>query len=483
MSCDDTHISENIPCYNSNMDVLCYQILTNYDETMFPRDLLTKLELWAVAEDRKPLVIRGARQVGKTVTVKMFGERFESFIYLNLDVHGESDIFRRKLPVQDTFQAILLKSKQSPVKGKTLLFLDEVQNCPEAVESLRYFYEELPHIHVIAAGSLLEIALHDKHISFPVGRVQQHFQYPLNFREYLTAMGAEEAVKAFDTIPVQTYAVDGLMDYFHRYALIGGMPEVVAGYVKDNNVTALNGIYDSLLVSYQDDVGKYARNPTMATVLRHCIETAPFAAGRRITFAGFGKSNYRSREVGEALRTLQRALLIHLIYPSTSTEIPIVPDLKKSPRLQLLDTGLLNYFVGLQEQFFYHDNLHAFYRGMVAEHIVGQELIAAASNTRKKQCFWVREKSQAQAEVDFLVQYKGYIVPVEVKAGKTGRLRSLFQFMDRCPHPYAVRLYAGPLEVQPARTLAGKEFYLLNIPYFLAAHVHQYLDWMMVEIS
>jgi len=112
MSCDDTYLSKNIPCYNPNMDVLCYQILTNYDEAMFPRDLLTKLELWAVAEDRKPLVIRGARQVGKTVTVKMFGERFESFIYLNLDVHGESDIFRWKLPVQETFQAILLKATQ-----------------------------------------------------------------------------------------------------------------------------------------------------------------------------------------------------------------------------------------------------------------------------------------------------------------------------------------------------------------------------------
>ena len=449
---------------------------------MFPRDLSSKLEQWAVAEDRKPLVIRGARQVGKTVTVKMFGERFESFIYLNLDVSGESDIFRRRLPIQDTFQAILLKSKRSLVKGKTLLFLDEVQNCPEAVESLRYFYEELPHVHVIAAGSLLEIALHDKHISFPVGRVQQYFQYPLSFKEFLMAMDAKEAGKAFGAVPVKPYAVDGLMDFFHRYALIGGMPEVVAGYVRENDVTALNDIYDSLLVSYQDDVGKYARNPTMATVLRHCIETAPFAAGRRITFAGFGESNYRSREVGEALRTLQRALLIHLIYPSTSIDIPIMPDLKKAPRLQLLDTGLLNYFVGLQEQFFHHDNLHAIYKGMIAEHIVGQELIAAASNTRKKQCFWVREKSQAQAEVDFLTQYKGHVVPIEVKSGKTGRLRSLFQFMDRCPHPYAVRLYAGPLEIQPARTLAGKEFYLLNIPYFLASRIHQYLDWMAAEI-
>jgi predicted AAA+ superfamily ATPase len=273
------------------------------------------------------------------------------------------------------------------------------------------------------------------------------------------------------------------MDYFHRYVLIGGMPEVVAIYIKKKDVTALNSIYSSLLVSYQDDAEKYAKNATMATILRHCIETAPFAAGQRITFAGFGQSNYRSREIGEALRTLQRAMLLNLLYPSTSVEIPIMPDLKKSPRLQLLDTGLLNYFAGLQEQFFYHDNLHGFYRGILAEHMVGQELIAAEPNSRKKQCFWVRGKSNAQAEVDFLIQYRGHVVPVEVKSGKTGRLRSLFQFMDRCPHHYAVRMYAGPLEAQRVSSLTGKEFHLLNLPYFLAAAVHGYLNWMEEEIK
>jgi len=450
---------------------------------MFPRGFLSKLEQWADSEDRKPLVVRGARQVGKTMTVKMFGQRFERFIYLNLDLPGEADIFRRRLPVQETFQAIIIKSRLSPAQGRTLLFIDEIQNCPEAVEILRYFYEDLPEIHVVAAGSLLEIALHEKHISFPVGRVEQYFLYPLTFKEFLTAIDAGEAVKAFDTVPMPGYAYEALMDYFHRYALIGGMPEVVAGYIKNNDVTKLNGIYDSLLVSYQDDAGKYARNPTMATILRHCIETAPFAAGQRITFSGFGQSNYRSREVGEALHTLQRAMLINLLYPSTSVEIPIMPDLKKSPRLQLLDTGLLNYFAGLQEQYFYHDNLHAFYKGLLAEHIVGQELIAIESNTRKKRCFWVRGKSQSQAEVDFLVQHKGYVVPVEVKSGKSGRLRSLHQFMDRCPHHYAVRMYAGPLEIQRVNSLAGKSFYLLNLPYFLASAVHKYLEWMMEEIE
>ena len=458
-------------------------VLLQAGGVMFPREFLLKLEQWAGSKDRKPLVVRGARQVGKTVAIKLFGERFERFIYLNLDLPGDSDIFRRRLSVQETFQAILMKQRLSPVEGQTLLFIDEIQNCPEAVEILRYFYEDLPEIHVVAAGSLLEIALHEKHISFPVGRVEHHFLYPLTFREFLTASEAGEAVNAFDTVPMPAYAHEALMDYFHRYALIGGMPEVVAAYIKKNDVTALNGIYDSLLVSYQDDAAKYARNPSMATILRHCIETAPFAAGQRITFSGFGQSNYRSREVGEALRTLQRAMLINMLYPSTSVEIPIIPDLRKSPRLQLLDTGLLNYFVGLQEQYFYHDNLHAFYKGILAEHIVGQELIAIETNTRKKQCFWVRGKSQSQAEIDFLVQYKGYVIPVEVKSGKTGRLRSLHQFMDRCPHLYAVRMYAGPLEIQRVNSPSGKGFYLLNLPYFLASSVHKYLGWMIENMG
>ena len=331
---------------------------------------------------------------------------------------------------------------------------------------------------MVAAGSLLEIALHEKNIGFPVGRVLHHFMHPMTFREFLNAIGAKSALDAFDMVPTPVYALGPLMNHFHKYALIGGMPEVVAAYLKKEDVTALKMVHDSLAVSYQDDIGKYARTPAMAEILRHCIETAPFSAGTRIVYGGFGQSNYRSREVGEAIRTLQRAMLINLIYPSTSVEIPIVPDMKKSPRLQFLDTGMLNYFVGLQEQHFLHDDLHSFYRGLLAEHIVGQELVATETNTRKKQCFWVREKSQSTAEVDFVVQHKGLVIPVEVKSGKAGRLRSLHQFMDRCPHGYAVRLYAGPLEMQKAATPKGKKFQLLNLPYFLASTIHRYLDWM-----
>jgi len=175
-------------------------------------------------------------------------------------------------------------------------------------------------------------------------------------------------------------------------------------------------------------------------------------------------------------------MLIRLLPPSASVEIPITPNLKKSPRLQLLDTGLLNYFVGLQEQFYYHDNLHALYKGLLAKHIVGQELISIESNTRKKQCFWSREKSQSQAEIDFIVQYKGLVIPIEIKSGKTGRLRSLHQFMNESPHGIAVRMYAGPLEIQRVKTPGRKWFHLLNMPYFLASSIYEYLDWMIKEI-
>ena len=214
-------------------------------------------------------------------------------------------------------------------------------------------------------------------------------------------------------------------------------------------------------------------------VLKHCIETSPFEAGQRITFSGFGKSNYGSREVGEAIKTLERTMLIHLIYPSTSVEIPIFPDFKKSPKLQFIDTGLLNYFVGLQSNFFSNSDLHSFYRGLIAEHIVGQEIICKDVNRIKKQCFWVREKSQSNAEVDYIIQHNEYIIPIEVKSGKTGTLKSLHQFMDSVNHKFAVRLYFGKLEINEIKTSSGKDYLLLNLPYFLASKIHEYLDWFI----
>ncbi len=449
---------------------------------MFSRDILAQLEKWADNPGRKPLILRGARQVGKTSAVKLFSERFDRFIYMDLELPRAGDPFRRNLDVRSLFQAILLKTGSQPSDGKTLLFLDEIQSCPEAISYLRFFYEELPDIHVIAAGSLLEITLRESNIAFPVGRVQHLFLHPISFREFLAANQADQALTALETIPLPDFAETTLFELFHRYTQIGGMPEVVATYIDKRNVSELRPVYDSLLLSYLDDVGKYAGNKTSSTILRHCIETAPYSAGQRIKFAGFGSSNYRSREVGEALRTLQLAMLLSLIYPATSVEIPIVPDLKKSPRLQFLDTGLLNHCVGLQHHFFEKDNLHSFYKGILAEQIVGQELKAIDPTLRHEHSFWVREKSQSRAEVDFIVQHRDLVIPLEVKSGNVGRLRSLHQFINRCPHGYAIRLHAGPLTLASLKTQEGKPFHLLDLPYFLAARIHDYIEWMMEEV-
>ena len=445
---------------------------------MFHREIERRLAHRRGQRNRKPLLLRGARQVGKTVAVRRFGECFDCFIELNLEQSSDREPFQHGLAVEDILGAIVLRKHARPVEGKTLLFLDEIQECPEAVHALRYFYETMPSLHVIGAGSLLEISLSKAEIEFPVGRVQHMVMHPLSFSEYLNAVGETDAGSALNEVPLPTHATGRLFELFHRYVLVGGMPEVVAEYSRTHDAPALRDIYESLLQSYLDDVPKYARNETMARVLDHCIRAAALEAGNRITFAGFGQSNYRSREIGEALRTLEKALLLHLLYPTTATQIPLRPDLRKSPRLQFLDTGLLNYVAGLQDKYFLHSDLHSFYRGLLAEHIVGQELLCQRASLLHKPCFWVREKSQSGAEVDFVLQHGGELVPVEVKAGSTGRLRSLHQFVDARGPGRAVRLYAGALHRQHCRTPGGTPYELLNLPYYLAPKLAEYLDWM-----
>ena len=446
---------------------------------MFSRNIVQELRQWAVKKDRKPLILRGARQVGKTTAVDIFSKDFDQYLYLNLEKKEAAEIFNYNLSTEDLIQAIYLFKDISPSKGKTLLFIDEIQNSPQAIAQMRYFYESAKELHVIAAGSLFEVMARDSHTSFPVGRVEYMFMYPLMFEEFLVATGEEQALKYFNNIPLPGFSFSKLHKLFHKYVLIGGMPEVVNAYIEKKDITSLTPIYQGLLTSYLDDVSKYARNKTMVQVIRHAIESAPLEAGRRIKFHGFGNSNYRSREMGEALRTLERAMLIYLLYPSTVTEPPIRPDLRKSPKLQFLDTGLINYFAGLQKFFFKMEDLHSFYQGILAEHIVGQELLAVDMRTSRKLSFWVREKKQSNAEVDYIIQSGQYLIPIEVKAGKTGSLRSLHQFVERSAHPFAVRLNAGPLEKVKAVTPNGKQYDLLSLPYFLAAKLQNYIEWLM----
>ena len=246
---------------------------------MIERQILTSLRQWRADKQRKPLILRGARQVGKTSVVELFGQEFDQFISLNLEITEERVLFERELPIDKLVQSIFFHKNCTRDNKKTLLFLDEIQHSPEAVAILRYFYEKVPDLYVIAAGSLLETLI-DKQVSFPVGRVEYMYLFPLSFLEYLKAVGEVQAAEMLQVNEVPpNYAHEKLLGLFHQYTMIGGMPEVVAHYAEHQDLTALQKIYNSLLVGYQDDVEKYAESAAQARIMRHIVRHVPLNAG------------------------------------------------------------------------------------------------------------------------------------------------------------------------------------------------------------
>lgn len=450
---------------------------------MFKRTIEIELEKWAKKKNRKPLVIRGARQVGKTTIVNQFAQKFEQYIYLNLELPADRKPFEKFKDLETLVQSLFfLKDKEYSKRKKTLLFIDEIQEVPEAFNILRFFYEQMSEIPVIAAGSLLETIFNNK-LSFPVGRVEFLVVRPVSFIEFLEASGELQSLEQINHIPLKPFAHEKLLDLFHRYALIGGMPEIVNQYSETKDITSLGTLYDSLITSYLDDVEKYAHTNTQVQIIRHVIKASYFEAGKRIKFQGFGKSGYGSKEVGEALRTLEKALLLSLIYPTTNTILPIIPELQKSPRLQLLDTGLMNYAAGIQKEIIGTTDLNNVYHGAVIEHLVGQELLACNYNALSALNFWVREKTTSTAEVDYVIAHDGKLLPIEVKSGKEGKLKSLHLFMDESPNRIAIRFYAGELSVTKVTTQTGKKYNLLNLPYYLVSQLPKYIDWLNKEID
>jgi len=442
---------------------------------MFARTIMRELKEWKDSPFRKPLILRGARQTGKTCAVNAFAKEYRQSIALNLEKKVDSELFLRYPSVSDLLQAVFLRAgKDFSLRRETLIFIDEIQASTQAVEMLRYFYEEYPEIHVIAAGSLLE-TLFDKGIRFPVGRVEYRALRPVSFREFLEAASEKDSLEMLERTPPPDFALKHLFGLFHAYTLVGGMPEIVARYVLTKDLTGLGSLYDSFLASFYDDAEKYARNQTQVHIIRHCIRSSFLEAGTRIKFQGFGASQYGSREIGEALRILEKAHLINLAYPTTQTSAPFAPDIKKSPRLHALDTGLLNFVCGLQGGLIGAEDLNAQYGGKIAEHIVGQEILASSFEVASLLRFWTRDKAQSNAEVDFLFPFAGRMIPVEVKSGKNGRLRSVHQFIDNSDYDFAVRLHAGRATLENQKTITGKPFKLLNLPYFLAGSLHRQL--------
>ncbi|MDD3860501.1 MAG: AAA family ATPase [Bacteroidales bacterium] len=445
----------------------------------FRRHIYESLVEWKSDSSRKPLILRGARQVGKTTLVKEFAQLFRNKIFLNLEKPIDIEFFRRYSDAKTLVEALLLRNniKYDEIDD-TILFIDEIQESPEAISMLRYFYEDVPNLYVIAAGSLLEHVL-KKVKSFPVGRISYLYMHPLNFEEFLEATGQTLLLEKLKEVPIDKTAHTLLQDAFKKYVIVGGMPEVVKVFVEKDSVAALPPIYESIWETYKNDIEKYATGDTNTKVIKHIVEVAHLFFDDRIKFQNFGNSNYRSREVGEAFRSLDAAKIIQLIYPTTALNTPIIPDLKKSPRIQFLDIGILNHELKIQENLLALDDLNSLFKGALIPQVIFQELLSQNKTTYKKPAFWVREKTQASAEVDIVLNYKNLVIPIEIKSGSTGSLRSLHQFVDNADHFYAVRMYGGEFKIEKSVTPAGKPYILMNMPYYLGTKIRDYISYFV----
>lgn len=460
---------------------LCFS--TTLEQRMvFQREVLVNLNAWKSKSTRKPLILRGARQVGKTTLIRQFAKRYKHAIILNLELQSDARYFDQLDDIKTITEALFLEQGiPSADMRHTLLFIDEIQESPKAIQLLRYFHEELPDLHVISAGSLLEFALKDVR-SFPVGRVEYLYLYPLNFREYLSATGKTALLEQLKQIPLRPTAHHALIDAFHRYAIIGGMPEVIKTDIHQQSLSDLLIVYESIWKTYKDDVEKYAKNESERKVIHHLMDLGPLYLDQRVKFQGFGNSNYRSREVGEAFRTLAEAKVISIIYPTTDTQPPLRPNLKKSPRIQFLDTGIVNYTLGIQGDMLGIEDLNKAYKGAIIPHLITQELISVHNISERLPHFWVREKTQSNAKVDLLLPYRDKCIPIEIKSGTTGSLKSLHQYLETVDHPYAIRMYGGTLKIEKAITPKGKPYLLLNLPYYLGTCLPDYVEWFVQHV-
>ncbi len=449
---------------------------------MINRDLHINLQQWKINSHSMPLILRGARQVGKTTMVEEFGKTYDQYLYFNLEKKEDAALFDY-LDDLDRTISLLFVSRQAQLSPDqtVLLFFDEVQERPELIEALRYFKEDHAFLDIIVSGSLLEFAF-GKISRIPVGRVEYLELHPLNFREYLRGIGHEVSLEVLDRIPLDNAMNQIFYKLFHEYTLVGGMPGIVSQYIdQGREISSVRHLYAAIIESYKQDVEKYASNDQEKRIIRHIMDTAPYEIDNRIKLNHFGHSNFRTREIKEAMLSLEKARVLELIYPTTQTAPPIVADMKKRPRLHFLDVGLVNYQLGLHQELLTINDLHMSSKGKLVQQIVNQEIKAQQNLPGQKRAFWVRESRGSTAEVDIVFAYRGMLIPIEVKSGATGTLRSLHEYMDRCDHGYAVRIYGGDLSIDEMNSRTGKLYKLLNLPYFLSGWLEAYLGWFMSD--
>ena len=418
-----------------------------------------QLAKWKSASRRKPLIVRGARQVGKTWLIERFAElQFDELVKVDLekrrDLHG---CFGDDLSAGTVLRRLELDHGRRIVPERSLLFLDEVQACPRAIMALRYLYEQVPELHVIAAGSLLEFAMGE--IPVPVGRVQQLHLYPMNFREYLLAIGNRVAA---DCAIEHPSAVDEamqrrLLQELKTYFFVGGMPESVQEYRETGSIVAASRVQTEIVGTYREDFAKYAPRAD-PTCLDAVLLSVARGVGEQIKYARLDR-DHSGPTNRRAFDLLRKARVIHRIPSCDPSGLPLGASASdRRFKAALLDIGLLQALcrVPVELELREHDLL-AMYRGALAAQFAAQELIASGG---PELFYWAREARGSSAEVDYLAIREGRIVPVEVKSGTGGTLRSLHLMLGAYPHcADGVVLYSGTWSRLPEQRLTFVPLY------------------------
>lgn len=409
------------------------------------RLLFIELNKWRNSSIRKPLLLRGARQVGKTHVIRQLGDQFEDFVEINFEKTPDlKKIFEHDL---DPFRisrdlSIAVDKKIEP--GKTLLFIDEIQEAPKAITALRYFYEEMPQLHVIAAGSLVDFVIDQ--VGIPVGRIEFLYMYPMSFIEYLVAKNCRSlAVEIINHVPTEAIneAIHSkALRLLGEYMAIGGMPAAVNQWIAQEDIELCGRVLTGIKNAYEQDFSKYAKRHEIK-YLDLLFKQVPSMICQHFKFSNLS-TDFKKRDLEPSLNLLEKAGIINPIVKSTGAGIPLgaQADFNKF-KLIMHDIGLNQAVLGLDLKDWFIEPLSAFVnKGNITESFVGQELLAYSNASDKHRLYyWHRDKKGAQAEVDYLIASDQRVLPIEVKSGHSGKLQSMRLFLDtHLQSPYGIRL-------------------------------------------
>lgn len=404
------------------------------------RNIDVELLEWKDNPMRKPLLLRGARQVGKSSAVRHFGKEFQFFAEVNFERHKTvKTFFQGDIDIRLIVQKIAIYINVPIEEGKTLLFLDEIQECPEAIMALRFFKEDYPGLHVIAAGSLLEFTL-QKLPTFGVGRIHTLFMYPMTFDEFLNANNENGLIsmkkQADSQHPLDAAFHEKLIEYFRIYLLVGGMPEAVLALLKTHNFNQCSHIQEDIILTYEDDFSKYKKrvSPDLLRTTLHGICHQP---GEKITFKQIS-ADYRSSQIREAVRLLTLAGLVIPVIATSGNGIPLDAEAnEKNMKILLLDSGLLLSVLQLEGNLAQHlvelimtgSPQDLVNKGGLVEMVAGLELLRNKPCVQRQKMFYWEKSGNSIAEIDYLDTFHLKVTPIEIKSGTQGGMKSLWQFM------------------------------------------------------